>query len=234
MRRIKAENNKIYEVPVFLIISDDKEGKNAIFSSFFAAVESIYGKGWGRKGIQTVYVDEWNTNVDIPNNPFLYVHPVGEEYYQQYNEMVQQAKIKFQQSGAKIFPGQSVEYHPLIREKVSSSVSMSAFPLPYLLTYYPTSQLATNDVPRNEQWKLIQEMVHQLHRKRAWLDAIFVDAVNHDKYHPEESYKASCIPEVLENLPVSIFDSPEHLTELLIQDEKFLDVKEFKPQRKEK
>lgn len=233
MRKIRAENNEIYEVPVFLIISDDKEGKEAIFSSFFVAVERIYGQGWGRKGLQTVYVDEWNTNVDVPSNPFLYIHPVGEECRRQYNEMVQQAKNKFQQSGAKIFPGQSVEYHPLIREKVSSLVSASAFPMPYLLTYYPTSQLATNDVPRNEQWKLIQNMVHRLHRKRAWLDAIFIDAVNHDKYHPEESYEASSIPKILENLPVSIFDSPAHLTELLMQDKIFLDVKEFKPQRKE-
>ena len=72
-------------------------------------------------------------------------------------------------------------------------------------------------------------MLRQLHHRRTWIDAVFVDAINHLS---EDSYDASAIPPVLENLPVTIFNSPEHLTELLIKDKVFLSVKEFTPPTK--
>ena len=221
MRKIKAEDGKLYEVPVILIISDGITYKlrEAVYNSFFEAVERVYGVGWGRKGYQWVYVDEWNTDVYIPSDPFDHVHPVGKECRQQYDEMFQ----KTVETGESILRTQM---------KIHSTVPKSAFPLPYLLGYTPTTQLAEHDVPRDEQWKLMAYMIRQFHHRRAWIDAVFVDAVNHSRDHPEDSYDASAIPETLENLPVTIFNSPEHLTELLINDEVFLSVKEFTPPTK--
>lgn len=219
MRKIKAEDGKLYEVPVILIISDAICYQECIFNSFFEAVESIYGVGWGREGYQWVYVDEWNTCVNTPSDPFDHVHPVGKEYRQQYDEMVRKA----------VETGESILRTQM---KIHSTVPKSAFPLPYLLGYTPTTQLAEHDVPRDEQWKLMAYMIRQFHHRRAWIDAVFVDAVNHSHYHPEDSYDASAIPETLENLPVTIFNSPVHLTELLINDEVFLSVKEFTPPTK--
>lgn len=217
MRKIKAEDGKLYEVPVILIISDADRLKlrERIFDYFFKAVERVYGVGygWGRKGYQWVYVDEWNTLVDTSGDAFYYAHPVGDEYRQQYAEILQKAV----ETGGSVLRTQM---------KIHSTVPQSAFPLPYLLQYAPTTQLATNDVPRDEQWKLMAYMIRQFHRKRAWIDAVFVDAVNQCSC-PEDSYDASAIPPVLENLPVTIFNLPEHLTELLIKDKVFLSVKEF-------
>lgn len=221
MRKIKAEDGKLYEVPVILIISDGITYKlrEDVYNSFFEAVERVYGVGWGRKGYQWVYVDEWNTDVYIPCDPFDHVHPVGKECRQQYDEMFQ----KTVETGESILRTQM---------KIHSTVPKSAFPLPYLLGYTPTTQLAEHDVPRDEQWKLMAYMIRQFHHRRAWIDAVFVDAVNHSRDHPEDSYEASAIPETLENLPVTIFNSPEHLTELLIKDKVFLSVKEFTPPTK--
>ncbi|MBR3675508.1 MAG: hypothetical protein IKN71_00020 [Alphaproteobacteria bacterium] len=221
MKRIKAGDGKIYEVPVILFISDANayQVHEYLFDRFFEAVERVYhvGYGWGRKGYQWVYVDEWNTHVDSDVN-FDYVHPVGVEYRQQYDEMIQ----KVVETGGNM-------WHE--HKKIRLSAPMSAFPLPYLLRYMPTTQLAEHDVPRDEQWKLMAYMIRQFHRRRAWIDAVFVDAINHLS---EDSYDASAIPPVLENLPVTIFNSPkhQHLTELLINDEVFLSVKEFTPPTK--
>ena len=237
MRKIKAEDGKLYEVPVILIISDavTYEMREDIYDSFFEAVERIYGVGWGRKGYQCVYVDEWNTCVDTPSDPFDYVHPVGKEYRQQYDEMVRNAVEKFRTDiEASPFAKWSIshQYFYDVANEIHSSVSKSAFPLLYFLGYEPTAQLAEHDVPRDEQWKLMAYMLRQLHHRRTWIDAVFVDAVNHDQYRPQDSYEASAIPETLENLPVTIFNSPEHLTELLIKDKVFLSVKEFTPPTK--
>ncbi|MBQ7633763.1 MAG: hypothetical protein IJS88_06595 [Alphaproteobacteria bacterium] len=234
MRKIKAEDGKLYEVPVILIISDGitYELSEAVYNSFFEAVERVYGVGWGRKGYQRVYVDEWNTDVYIDSNPFDYVHPVGKEYRQQYDEMVQKAVEKFRADiEANPFTKWSIshQYYPDVANEIHSSVPKSAFPLLYFLGYEPTTQLAEHDVPRDEQWKLMAYMIRQLHHRRTWIDAVFVDAINHLS---EDSYDASAIPPVLENLPVTIFNSPEHLTELLIKDKVFLSVKEFTPPTK--
>ena len=236
MKRIKTEDGKLYDIPVILIISDacTHEQQEAIHSAFFEAVERVYGVGWGRKGYQWVYVDEWNTSVDVPSNPFYIAHPVGEEYRQKYDEMVRKAVDKFRPYiEASHFANDTFahQYFPNVRDEIRSSVTQAAFPGLYLLCYDPISQLPL-DVPRDEQWKLMAYMIRQFHRKRAWIDAVFVDAVNHDQYRPQDSYEASAIPPVLENLPVTIFNSPKHLTELLINDEVFLSVKEFTPPAK--
>ena len=237
MRKIKAEDGKLYEVPVILIISDGINYKlrEAVYNSFFEAVESVYGIGWGRKGYQRVYVDEWNTHVYASSDPFCYAHPVGKQYRQQYDEMVQKAVEKFRADiEASPFTKGCIshQYYPDVANEIHSSVPKSAFPLLYFLGYDPTTQLAEHDVPRDEQWKLMAYMLRQLHHRRTWIDAVFVDAVNHDQYRPQDSYEASAIPETLENLPVTIFNSPEHLTELLIKDKVFLSVKEFTPPTK--
>ena len=222
MKRIKAGDGKIYEVPVILLISDVNtyQVREYLFDRFFEAVERVYGVGygWGRWGIQWVYVDEWNTHVDSDVN-FDYVHPVGVEYRQQYDEMNQ----KIVETEGNMW---------CEHKKIRLSAPMSAFPLLYFLGYEPTTQLAEHDVPRDEQWKLMAYMIRQFHHRRTWIDAVFVDAVNHDQYHSQDSYDASAIPPVLENLPVTIFNSPEHLTELLIKDKVFLSVKEFTPPTK--
>ena len=237
MRKIKAEDGKLYEVPVILIISDGINYKlrEAIYNSFFEAVERVYGIGWGRKGYQRVYVDEWNTHVYASSDPFCYAHPVGKEYRQQYDEMVRKAVEKFRayiETSPFTKLSISHQYYPDVANEIHSSVPKSAFPLLYFLGYDPTTQLAEHDVPRDEQWKLMAYMLRQLHHRRTWIDAVFVDAVNHDQYRPQDSYEASAIPETLENLPVTIFNSPEHLTELLIKDKVFLSVKEFTPPTK--
>ena len=219
MRNIMAKDGKLYTVPVFLIISDANSYQihERIYNSFFKAVENIYGVGygWGRKGYQWVYVDEWNTHVDTPSDPFYYLHPIGIECRRQYDEMRQKAE-------------QTGESFLCMQVKLHSSFPKSAFPLPYLLQYDPTTQLAEHDVPRDEQWKLMAYMIQQFHRRRKWIDAVFVDAINQCS-RPEDSYEALAIPNTLENLPVTIFNSPEHLTKLLITDDVFLSVKEFTP-----
>ncbi len=227
MQNIKAEDGKLYKVPVILIISDAStaEQHEAIYTSFFSAVEQVYGTGWGRKGFQWVYIDEWNIDTDRGTNPFSKIQPVGEEKCRHYDELL--SAVMKSLPDIHPLPGQDISKHPRIQKEINSLVPKSAFPLPYLLEYYPTSQLATNDVPRNEQWKLMGKIIHQLQHKRTWIDAIFIDAVNHGKHNPRESYDASAVPKVIENIPVTIFESLKCLTELLIEDKVFLSVEQF-------
>lgn len=221
MKKFKTNDGKSYNLPIIAVFyyGGNFDGRDqCIKDAFFNAVSETYGEGYGLCFGDAIDVDSNEANSGY-RGTFLKpaIHPFGEaaisDYKRRWDEVVEK------------FPDPAFRKE-LCKMDDELAKTPAPFPTLALINYGVVDKHLRNNVEIDHN-RVLGNIVKKYNNCKPFIDSVYVDAgfTGNDVYNPQT------FPTKLAGVPCKMFDTPEKLHDMLLQDENFR-IEKFNPTNK--